>query len=125
MATRPDIAYAVGMLARHASNPSDQHISAIIHLAGYLMKTKQWSLTYRWQTEMFENRVNGHRFLQAYTDADWAGEEHSGRSTSGYIFLLSDVVHSRTPCPELSLGYLVEDWMREKRCRSRRENRET
>ena len=26
MATRPDIAYAVGMLARHASNPSDQHI---------------------------------------------------------------------------------------------------
>ena len=89
MATRPDIAYAVGMLARHASNPSNQHISAIIHLAGYLMKTKQWSLTYRWQTEMFENRVNGHRFLRAYTDADWAGEEHSGRSTSGYIFLLS------------------------------------
>ena len=89
MATQPDIAYAVGMLARHASNPSNQHISAIIHLAGYLMKTKQWSLTYRWQTEMFENRINGHRFLRAYTDADWAGEEHSGRSTSGYIFLLS------------------------------------
>ena len=32
MATQPDIAYTVGMLARHASNPSDQHISAIIHL---------------------------------------------------------------------------------------------
>ena len=77
------------MLARHASNPSDQHISAIIHLAGYLTKTKQWSLTYRWQEEMFGNRVNGHRFLRAYTDADWAGEEHSGRSTSGYIFFLS------------------------------------
>ena len=63
MATRPDIAYAVGILAHHASNPSDQHISAIIHLAGYLTKTKQWSLTYRWQEEMFENRINGHRFL--------------------------------------------------------------
>ena len=63
MATRPDITYTVGMLARHASNPSAQHISAIVHLAGYLTKTKQWSLTYCWQTEMFENRVNGNRFL--------------------------------------------------------------
>ena len=33
--------------------------------------------------------MTGHRFLRAYTDADWAGEEHSGRSTSGYIFFLS------------------------------------
>ena len=89
MATRPDIAYAVGMLARHASNPSDQHIAAIIHLAGYLMKTKQWCLTYRWQEKMRDGEINGHRILRAYTDADWAGEEHSGRSTSGYIFLLS------------------------------------
>ena len=89
MATRPDIAFAVGMLARHASNPSDQHISTIIHLAGYLMKTKQWSLTYRWQDKMRDGEINGHRFLRAYTDADWAGEEHSGCSTSGYIFLLS------------------------------------
>ena len=89
MATRPDIAYAVGMLARHASNPSNQHIAAILHLAGYLMKTKQWCLTYCWQEEMLDGEINGHRFLRAYTDADWAGEEHSGRSTSGYIFLLS------------------------------------
>ena len=89
MATRPDIAYTVGMLARHASNPSDQHITAITHLAGYLMKTKQWALTYRWQGKMQDGQINGHRFLRAYTDADWAGEEHSGHSTSGYIFLLS------------------------------------
>ena len=49
MATCLDITYAVGMLARHASNPSNQHIAAITHLAGYLMKTKQWCLTYCWQ----------------------------------------------------------------------------
>ena len=30
MATRPNIAYAVRMLARHASNPSDQHIATIL-----------------------------------------------------------------------------------------------
>ena len=41
------------------------------------------------------------------------------------LSLFSGVVHSRTPCPELSLGYLAEDRMREKRCRSRKENRET
>ena len=90
MATRPDIAYAVGMLARHASHPSNQHIAAIVHLAGYLMKTKQWSINYHWQEKMSgDDRPNGHRYLRAYTDADWAGEEHSGRSMSGYMFLLS------------------------------------
>ena len=89
MATQPNITYAVGMLARHASNPSNQHITAILHLAGYLTKTKQWCLTYCWQEKMHDGKINGHRFLQAYTDADWAGEEHSGHSTSGYIFLLS------------------------------------
>ena len=89
MATQPNIAYAVGMLARHTSNPSNQHIATILHLAGYLMKNKQWCLTYRWQEKMHDGEINGYKFLQAYTDADWAGEEHSGRSTSGYIFLLS------------------------------------
>ena len=59
MATRPDIAYVVGMLAHHASNPSDQHITAIIHLAGYLMKTKQWALTYCWQGKMQDGQING------------------------------------------------------------------
>ena len=63
MATQPDIAYTVGMLAHHTSNPSDQHITAIIHLAGYLQKTKQWSLTYRWQEKMCDGEINGHRFL--------------------------------------------------------------
>ena len=89
MATRPDIAYTVRMLAHHASHPSNQHITAIIHLAGYLMKTKQWSINYRWQEKMLGDKPNGHRYLRAYTDTDWAGEEHSGCSTSSYMFLLS------------------------------------
>ena len=63
MATRPNIAYTVRMLARHASNPSNQHIAAIIHLAGYLMKTKQWCLTYRWQEKICDSKINSHKFL--------------------------------------------------------------
>ena len=63
MATRPDITYTVRMLARHASNPSDQHIATILHLASYLMKTKQWCLTYCWQEKMHDGEINGHRFL--------------------------------------------------------------
>ena len=90
MATRPDIAYTVGMLAHHASHPSNQHIATIVHLTGYLMKTKQWSINYRWQEKMSGgDRPNSHRYLWAYMDADWAGEEHSGHSMSGYMFLLS------------------------------------
>ena len=88
------------MLARHASHPSDQHIATIIHLAGYLMKTKQWSINYRWQEKMSGDKPNGHRYLRAYTDADWAGEEHLGCSTSSYMFLLSGgVVSVRATLP--------------------------
>ena len=60
MATRHNITYTVGILARHASNPSNQHIAAIVYLAGYLMKTKQWCLTYRWQEKMRNGEINGH-----------------------------------------------------------------
>ena len=85
LATRPDLAYPVGMLARHASNPSPAHEDALIHLAGYLSHTKQICLVYR---KSPVDRIPG--LMEAYTDADWAGEEHSARSTSGMVILKND-----------------------------------
>jgi hypothetical protein len=83
LATRPDLAYPVGMLARHASNPSDDHVNALFHLVGYLKNTIGQVLIYRKPTQNEPNKG----VLEAYTDADWAGEAHSGRSTSGMLIL--------------------------------------
>ena len=47
LATRPDLAYPVGMLARHTANPSLDHEKALCHLVGYLMHTLDYALVYR------------------------------------------------------------------------------
>jgi hypothetical protein len=83
LATRPDLAYPVGILARHASNPSPNHITALFHLLGYLRHTAYFALVFR---KPRNDELNP-GLLEAYTDADWAGEEHSGRSTSGMVIL--------------------------------------
>jgi hypothetical protein len=45
-ATRPDIAYAVGVLARFNSNPGVVHWKAVKHLFRYLKGTLDYKLTY-------------------------------------------------------------------------------
>ena len=81
LATRPDLSYPVGMLARHAANPSPQHEDALFHLLGYLQHTVDDVLVYRKPNN--DDSMAG--LMECYTDADWAGEEHSGRSTSGMV----------------------------------------
>ena len=46
VATRPDIAYAVGVLGRFSSNPGPSHWKAAKHLCRYLQGTKDYRLTY-------------------------------------------------------------------------------
>ena len=82
LATHPDLAYPVGMMARHASNPSPNHEKALLHLVGYLLRTKNLILTY---SHKVDDSKNNPGIMEVYTDADWAGETHSGRSTLGMI----------------------------------------
>jgi hypothetical protein len=76
-ATRPDIAYAVGVLARFNKDPGLLHWKAVKHLFRYLKGTLDYKLTYS-PTASLEPFV-------AYSDADHAGNPDNGRSTSGYI----------------------------------------
>ncbi|PRQ34200.1 putative RNA-directed DNA polymerase [Rosa chinensis] len=79
--TRPDLAYAVGMLARFQSNPGHEHWIAGKKVLRYLQKTKGYSLVYR--------RVKDLE-VEGYSDADFAGHfPTSGKSTSGYVFMLA------------------------------------
>ena len=76
LGTRPDIAYAVSVVSRFASKPTDQHWGAVKHILRYLKHTLHYQLTYQ----------GGLGALQGYTDSDWGGDTHTRRSTAGYVF---------------------------------------
>ena len=78
--TRPDIAYAVGVLARFASNPGIAHWTAAQRVLRYLQGTKHYGLVYR-QQDASEPFVT-------YSDADLGGDKSSGKSTTGYTVLM-------------------------------------
>ncbi|PRQ27363.1 putative RNA-directed DNA polymerase [Rosa chinensis] len=79
--TRPDLAYAVGILSRFQSNPGPEHWIAGKKILRYLQRTKDHLLVYRRVKEL---EVVG------YCDSDFASHfPSSKKSTSGYVFTLA------------------------------------
>lgn len=76
LGTRPDIAFAVSVVSRYASNPDESHWKAVKRIFRYLNGTRDWHLVFRGDLKP----------LTGYTDADWAGDQDTRRSTSGYVF---------------------------------------
>ena len=78
--TRPDICYAVGMLCRAMSKPTDELYSAALQVLYYLYRTKELGLTY----EPHDAEPYG------MSDADWAVRH----STSGQVFIFNQAAIS-------------------------------
>lgn len=76
--TRPDIAYAAGVVSRFLSNPGKDHWAAVKWILRYLRGTSKMCLCFG----------NGKPLLEGYTDADMAGDVDSRKSTSGYLINL-------------------------------------
>ncbi|MCO5579842.1 hypothetical protein L7F22_033704 [Adiantum nelumboides] len=78
IATRPDIAFAVGVVSRYMSNPEKKHWEAVKGIMRYLKHTKSIPICY-----------GSHDLsVRGYTDSDYAGDLDKRRSTSGYVFTL-------------------------------------
>ena len=77
-ATRPDIAAAVGVLSQYMSKPSKDHWTGVKRILRYLKGTLKYGLKFSVHEEEPE--------LFGYSDADWAGDVDTRRSTSGYVF---------------------------------------
>ena len=77
LTTRPDIAYAAGVLARFNSNPGLAHWQAAKHVLRYLQGTVDHKLVYR-PSDAPEPFIT-------YSDADHGGNPDNGRSTGGYV----------------------------------------
>ena len=78
VATRPDLAHSVGVLARFSANPGPAHWAALKHLCRYVQGTKDVKLCYQPDPSQQE-------LFSTYSDADYGGDSDSRRSTSGLI----------------------------------------
>ena len=76
LGTRPDLAYAVSVVSRYSSNPTETHWKAVKRIFRYIRGTLSLQLTFKGPLMP----------LNGYTDADWAGDRDTRRSTSGYVF---------------------------------------
>ncbi|XP_074362396.1 secreted RxLR effector protein 161-like [Apium graveolens] len=83
--TRPDIAFAMNLLARFSSDPSKRHWDRIKHIFRYLRGTIDLGL-------FFLNNSRSH--LVGYADAGYMSDPHFGRSQTGYLFRYCDTAIS-------------------------------
>uniref|UniRef100_A0A2N9FLQ8 Reverse transcriptase Ty1/copia-type domain-containing protein n=1 Tax=Fagus sylvatica TaxID=28930 RepID=A0A2N9FLQ8_FAGSY len=79
--TRPDISYAVHIVSQFMAAPRSLHYTVVLRILRYLKGTLFHGLHFSSQSSLT---------LQAYSDADWAGDPTDRRSTTGYCFLLGD-----------------------------------
>jgi hypothetical protein len=75
--TRPDISFAVNVLARYSSKPTRRHWNGIKQVFRYLCGTRDMGLYYQKDTKSN---------LVGYADAGYLSDPHKARSQSGYVF---------------------------------------
>ena len=77
-ATRPDLASAVSILSKYMSKPSKEHWQGVKRILRYIKGTINYGLIFKAE----DNKG----ILAGYSDADWAGDIDTRRSTSWYVF---------------------------------------
>lgn len=84
--TRPDIAFAVNLLARFSSEPTWRHWNGIKHIFRYLRGTTN--------LELFYSKKTTNSGLVGYADAGYLSDPYKARSQTGYLFCYNDTTIS-------------------------------
>lgn len=79
VSTRPDIAQAVGAVAKFSVCPTEAHMTAVKRIFRYLKGTSNLALRFGEEGSK----------LMGYSDADWAGDLDDWHSTTGNLFLMA------------------------------------
>ncbi|UYV70127.1 hypothetical protein LAZ67_7001882 [Cordylochernes scorpioides] len=80
--TRPDIAYAVSRVSQFMNNPGPSHWTAVKKIFGYLKATKNIGICFGGSSCTTS--------LIGFSDADFAGDLDTRKSTTGYVFMLNN-----------------------------------
>ena len=68
--SRPDCSYAVGVLARHAATPGDDHMTAAYDLVRYMYSTRHWCIQYVRSASSCANSPQIHERSHHVTDPE-------------------------------------------------------
>eukprot|EP00253_Pinus_taeda_P013652 PITA_13652 len=77
--TRPDLSFAVGLVARFLQTPRESHWKAAKRILRYVRGTIQFGIHYS---------AKATPLLVGFNDSDWAGDPDDRKSTAGYVFTL-------------------------------------
>lgn len=80
--TRPDIAFAVGIVSRFMERPTVMHQSAVKRILRYTKGTLHYGLVY--------SKGKGNYMLAGYSDSDLGGQVDDRKSTGGVVFYLNE-----------------------------------
>ena len=105
---RPDIGYAITLLSKFSSNPSQFHYTCLKNVARYLRATKAWGIRYAKTGQAPDTELAEHEqdldppdglpdypedirkgMLIGFVDAAYANDLTKRRSTTGYAFTYS------------------------------------
>eukprot|EP00253_Pinus_taeda_P033745 PITA_33745 len=75
--TRPDLSFAVGLVALLMQTPRESHWKAAKRILRYVRGTVQFGIHYN---------AEAYPLLVGFTDSDWAGDPDDRKSTAGYVF---------------------------------------
>lgn len=114
--TRPEITFHINFLARFSKGPTGAHFDAARHILRYLRSTPDLGLHYRKDrtggdaTGYFQTNKATVEELKSgvvgFTDAGWADDSRTRRSTMAYVFLQGGAATSwaskQTKAPSLS-----------------------
>jgi len=106
-ATRPDNAYAIGVLSRYNHDPSNEHMVALKRVFRYLNGTKDWRLRFGGAPGGAPGGALGRALggglggeaegaLRCYVDLDYAGCPDDYKSTSGLVITFGGAVDWRS-----------------------------
>ncbi|PKU64498.1 Retrovirus-related Pol polyprotein from transposon TNT 1-94 [Dendrobium catenatum] len=115
--THPDIVFIVNLMSQHIHNPLLNHIHLIKQLLRYIKETQNFGIPI----------TKGNLSIRSFSDADWASDPVSRKSTSGYCTFIGDniiswkvqkkhtVARSSTEAEYRSLAALTADfiWLRQ------------
>jgi len=80
-ASRPDIAFSVGVCARIQANPKESHLTVVKRIIRYVNDTISYGIWYSRETNLV---------VAGYSDADWTGNADDRKSTSGGCFYVGN-----------------------------------
>lgn len=95
MVTRPDIAYAVNAVSQYAETPSKERWNAVKRIIKYVKGTTGYGILFK-----PDKPPN----LKTYSDADFAGDKATRKSTSGSVIFVGETAVSWAARKEKSVA---------------------